>query len=80
MQFACMIWLVTILCKILNLKVVTKGFSWKDPPSWKREILLLQQYTKIIKIPPTLQTYFSLKFIKINTSPVNSICDHQISN
>ena len=33
------IWLVTILRKILNLKVATKGFSWKDPPSLKREIL-----------------------------------------
>ena len=33
------IWLVTILCKIRNLPVVTKGFSWKDLPSWKREIL-----------------------------------------
>jgi len=32
----------------------------------------LQQYTKIIKIP-TLQTYFSLKFIKIEayTKPKN---------
>ena len=27
-------------------------------PSWKREILHVQQYTKIIKIP-TLKTYFS---------------------
>ena len=33
------IWLVTIIRTIFNLKVVTKGFSWKDPPSWKREIL-----------------------------------------
>jgi hypothetical protein len=33
------IWLVTILRKILNLPVVTKGFSWKNLPSWKREIL-----------------------------------------
>jgi hypothetical protein len=33
------IWLVTIIRKILNLQVVTKGFSSKDPPSWKREIL-----------------------------------------
>jgi hypothetical protein len=39
MQFVCIIWLVTILCKILNLKVVAKWSSWKDPPSWKREIL-----------------------------------------
>jgi hypothetical protein len=29
------IWLVAILRKILNLKVVTKAFNWKDPPSWK---------------------------------------------
>jgi hypothetical protein len=35
----CRIWLVTILRKISNLKVVTKGFSWKEPPSWKCEIL-----------------------------------------
>jgi hypothetical protein len=35
------IWLVTILSKILNLQVVTKGFSWKNPPSWMREILLI---------------------------------------
>jgi hypothetical protein len=33
------IWLVTILCKFLNLEAVTKGLSWKDPPSWKREII-----------------------------------------
>ena len=33
------IWLVIILYKILNLKVVTKGFSWKDLLSWKHEIL-----------------------------------------
>ena len=33
----CRIWLVTILHKIINLPVVTKWFSWKDPPSWKRE-------------------------------------------
>ena len=30
--------LVTILDKILILPVVTKGFSWKDLPSWKCEI------------------------------------------
>jgi hypothetical protein len=32
-------WLFTILRKNLNLPVVTKGFSWNDPPSWKQEIL-----------------------------------------
>jgi hypothetical protein len=33
------IWLVTILRKVLNLQVITKSSSWKDPPSWKCEIL-----------------------------------------
>ena len=49
------IWLVTILCKIPNLQVVTKGFSWKDPPSWKCEILhvIFTTMHKII-IMPTL--------------------------
>ena len=53
------IWLVTILCKILNLPVVTKGFSWKDPPSWKHEILHVTFTIHKNKIS-TLQTYFSL--------------------
>jgi hypothetical protein len=39
--------LVTILRKILNLQVVTKEFSWTDPPSWKREILHVK-FTTII--------------------------------
>ena len=30
-----------ILLRILNLPVVTKGLSWKDPPSWKREIIYI---------------------------------------
>jgi hypothetical protein len=53
--------MVTILRKILNLPIVTKGFSWKDRPSWKRLIascLFLQQYTTIIKMR-TLLAYFS---------------------
>ena len=70
----CRIWLVTILCKILNLKIVTMGFSWKDPSSWNVKFYMshLQQYTKIINIP-TLQTYFSLQFLKIEvyTKPKN---------
>ena len=39
--------MVTILRKILNLPVVTKGFSWKDPPSWKCHN---PSCTKIIKM------------------------------
>ena len=60
------IWLVAILRKILNLKVVTKGFSWKDHhlEDVKSYMSHLQKCTEIIKIP-TMQTYFSLKFIKI---------------
>jgi hypothetical protein len=64
------IWLITILGKILNLKIVTKWFSWKDPPSWKHEILHITFTTmhKIIEIP-TLQTYFSLIKIESYTKP-----------
>ena len=37
------IWLVITQCKIVNLSGITKGFSWKDPPSWTREILTCRQ-------------------------------------
>jgi hypothetical protein len=36
------IWLVSILSKILNLQVGAKVFSWKDPPSWKRDNMLIE--------------------------------------
>jgi hypothetical protein len=53
--------MVIILRKIINLPVVMKGFSWKDPPSCKRHNTscnVLQQYTKIIKMR-TLLAYYS---------------------
>jgi len=76
------IWLVTILRKILNLKVVTKGFSCKDSTSWKLEILHVTFTTihKIIKIP-TLQTYCSLKFIKIESYTTRkTLCAKVVNN
>jgi hypothetical protein len=67
------IWLVIILHKILNLKVVTKGFSWKDLPSWKHEILHVT-FTTILNIEMYFCIFVGVKITQIKI-PQNVVDD-----
>ena len=74
--------MVIILRKIINLPVVMKGFSWKDPPSCKRHNTscnVLQQYTKIIKMR-TLLAYYSKILSKLKRTRSLKMSDLYVLN